>query len=118
MVKRCRLPSVGCVAGSARQRIFCRQVIGVSGVLIVVRMTGVAVGRRSGKMIVDMTANASRLNMSPHQWKGRFGMVERRRRPPGRCMTCCTIVVKVSARMIRIGSIVEICLVTAKTIGA
>jgi len=81
-------------------------------------MTGVAVGRRSGKMIVDMTANASRLNMSPRQWKGRFGMVERRRRPPGSRMTCRTIVVEAAAHMIRIGGIVEICLVTAKTIGA
>ena len=81
-------------------------------------MTRVTVGRRSGKMIVDMTAYACRLNMSPRQWKVCFGMVERRRCPCRSRMTSCTIVVEATAHMIWICSIVEVSLVAAIAIAA
>ena len=79
MVETRREPAGGCVTG----RTVCAK---LTGVLVVVSMTGITIGRRALENVVDMATGASHLDMFTSQLESQQIMVEIRRKPACGCV--------------------------------
>ena len=117
VVKVCTAPSGCCMALSTVMRKSGRGMVGIGCAVVVVRMTGVAVGRQPGVLSAAVAGLASKRRMGPGKWETGFVVAEVCTAPVG-CCVALGAVMRVSGRgMVGIGSIVVVVRVTGIAIG-
>lgn len=114
VIKRCRLPCRGIVAGLASLRESAGYVVRVGGVLEISQVTSHACGARQAVIVVDVAicALARRNSMRSCQRKARRAVVECRIGPSARGVALSTSLRETGGHMVRVRGALEVLEVT------